>query len=206
MKRPLIIIFSALLACSAFAKINLEKYHAEIIDMTVDENINHPEVPKKLVPSINAHMALLAGEFMAADNVKVDLTERNGMVLMLTIPASELFLPNDTIIRPEGEKYIAMVADKMKVPDQYKLLVTVHSDNTGSDDYLSELTRMRAEAIVDSIISKGVDPHSVLPYGIGNDEPVSQEQTRAGRAANRRIELYFIPGPALIDAPQKSVD
>lgn len=193
------IIFSIGLIMPLSAKINMEKYHQEILEMTVDENISHPDVPKKFIPAVNARMALLGGQFMSMDCVEVDLTERSGMVLMLTIPASEFFAPNDTIVRTEGMKYLQEIAKHISVPDQYKLLVTVHSDDTGSDEYLSDLTRIRSEAIVARFAELEVDTKGIVSYGMGYDEPLNTQQTRAGRAANRRVEFYMIPGPAMID-------
>lgn len=181
------------------AKIDMDKYHREILEMTVDENISHPEVPKKFIPAVNTHMAILGGQFMSLDRVDVNLTERSGMVLMLTIPVSEFFAPNDTVVRTEGIKYLQEIAKHMSVPDQYKLLVTVHSDDTGSEEYLSDLTRIRSEAIVTKFAELGINTKGIVPYGMGYDEPLNTEQTRAGRAANRRVEFYIIPGPTLIE-------
>lgn len=199
MSRFLTIILALSVSVTLQAKINIDKYHTEILEMTVDENIAHPDVPKKLIPEINQHMALLGGKFMALENVKVDLTERSGMVMMITIPASEFFRPNDSILTPASTGLLGEIARTLSVPDRYKLLVTVHSDNTGDDEYLNDLTRVRAEAIVAGIVALGAKSDGIVPYGMGNDEPLNNEQSRAGRVANRRVEFYLIPGPVLIE-------
>lgn len=176
----------------------IDKYHAEIVDMSIDDNLQHPEIPKKYLTEATARMGALAIEFAAKGFKNVDRSERDGLVLMLTIPASELFAPNDTVPSDAGAARLDSIAEVLAEPDMYKLLVVVHSDDTGSDGYLDNLTRARADGIVARFARSGRDVSGVLPYGLGFDEPLNNEQSRAGRAANRRVEFYFVPGPAMI--------
>lgn len=166
--------------------------------MAVDENLQTPAVPSKLVIGAQSAMAGFATRLQRS-GYEVDLSERDGMVLMVTVPASELFAPNDTIISHSAPQKLKPLAQPLRVPDKYKLLVVVHSDDTGSEEYLYDLTRARADAIRNWIADQGIPVDAVVPYGLGYDEPISVEVSRKGRAANRRVEFYYVPGPIMLE-------
>lgn len=179
------------------AKDELQKYHEEITELSVDDNLLTPEIPGRLMNLAKASMTQLANA-MAKQGLRTDLSEREGLVLMITMPVSELFAPNDTLVKPSASKAMAPILQQLRTPDKYKLLVTVHSDDTGTEEYLNSLTRRRSDAIVEWIAAQGVPTAAVIPYGLGYDEPLNTEASRSGRARNRRVEFYFVPGPVMI--------
>ena len=180
------------------AKTSIEKYHEDIAEMSVDANISSPDVPKKYVDAVAARMADLCAR-LKKSGFDADAKERGGLVVTLTIPAIDLFAPNDTLVAPRAVKPLMAISRHLKVPDYYKVLVTVHSDDTGTEEYLNQLTRSRADAIVDWLGNHEVDTDGIVPYGMGFDEPMSVEPSRSARALNRRVEIYFIPGPQMIE-------
>lgn len=176
----------------------LEKYYEEITELSIDDNINSPEVPKKYLDAALATMGLLAGQ-MEDDGLKTDLSERGGLALMVTVPVADLFASNDTILKTGADKVLEKFKKHLLVPDKYKLLIAVHSDDTGNEEYLNNLTQVRAEAILSWFSSNGIPTQGIVTYGMGYDEPLNTEETRQGRAENRRVEFYFVPGPILIE-------
>jgi flagellar motor protein MotB len=52
---------------------------------------------------------------------------------------------------------------------------------------------------VDWFEAHSVATDGIVPYGIGMDENIADNNSRASRAANRRIEIYFIPGPVMLE-------
>lgn len=176
----------------------LDKYHAEIAELSIEDNINSPEVPVKYSDGARDAMRDLAVQ-MQKGGLATDLGERGGMVLMVTVAASDFFAPNDTALLPAADKILKQIMQPLRTPDRYKLLVAVHSDNTGSDDYLTYLTQARADAILGWIENQNVPTEGIVAYGMGNDEPIATDSSREGRRANRRVELYFVPGPVMID-------
>lgn len=180
------------------AKSSIEKYHDEIADMSVDANLVSPDVPKKYVEQVKERMADLCAR-MKKSGFDADTNERGGLVVAVTVPVAELFLPNDTLVAPHGVKPLMTLSRHLKVPDYYKVLITVHSDDTGTEEYLNQLTRSRADNIVRWFEDQGIKTEGIVPYGMGFDEPVSVEPSRTARAQNRRIEIYFVPGPQMIE-------
>lgn len=182
----------------AAAKTDLTKYHLEITELSVDENIQSPEMPSKLEIKAREAMASLSRRF-EREKFKTDLSEREGLVLMVTLPVAELFNANDTLLSNVADSKLRLFANAIRTPDRYKLLVVVHSDDTGSEDYLNNLTRSRADAIRRRFADMGIPVDGVVPYGMGYDEPINSDVSRRGRSANRRVEFYFIPGPIMIE-------
>lgn len=198
LSKILVIGALAVMPVSALAKSSIEKYHEEIAEMSVDANLVSPEVPKKFVEQVKARMADLCARLKKA-NLDADANERGGLVVAVTIPAADVFAPNDTLVAPYGVKPLMTLSRHLKVPDYYKVLVTVHSDDTGTEEYLNQLTRARADAIVGWFENQGIHTEGIIPYGMGFDEPFSVEPSRSARARNRRIEVYFVPGPQMIE-------
>jgi outer membrane protein OmpA-like peptidoglycan-associated protein len=73
------------------------------------------------------------------------------------------------------------------------MLVTVigHTDSTGSDAINNPLSVNRAAAVRDYIAARGVAPARMAIDGRGSREPVAQNETPAGRAQNRRVEIFL---------------
>jgi OmpA-OmpF porin, OOP family len=75
----------------------------------------------------------------------------------------------------------------------YILEVTGGTDSVGSKEYNYGLSQRRAEAVVQYIASKyNVPAHKFYLIGIGKDEEVASNQTAAGRAKNRRVEVQLL--------------
>ncbi len=84
--------------------------------------------------------------------------------------------------------------------DNYKVVVAVHSDNTGDEMYADRLTSDRANAIDEYYFHASGDKETgIIPYGLGSDEPVAPNSGRANREKNRRVEIYFVPTAELIE-------
>lgn len=73
-----------------------------------------------------------------------------------------------------------------------KVEVRGHTDGHGSNDYNQRLSENRARAVVDFLVSKGVDPKRLQYKGFGKTQPIDTNATDEGRANNRRVELHII--------------
>ena len=70
-----------------------------------------------------------------------------------------------------------------------KIIVTGYTDNTGAPDYNTKLSQQRAEAVRAHLISIGVDPNKIVATGAGDTKPIADNNTKEGRAKNRRVEI-----------------
>ena len=65
-----------------------------------------------------------------------------------------------------------------------------HTDSKGGRDYNLDLSRRRADNVVNALVNDyGIDPSRLEPRGAGSSEPLAANDTDANRALNRRVEL-----------------
>jgi outer membrane protein OmpA-like peptidoglycan-associated protein len=70
--------------------------------------------------------------------------------------------------------------------------VAGHADNIGPEEYNRELSERRAKAVEDYLISKGISTHRLEPVGYGKSRPIFSNDTKEGRAMNRRVEFNVL--------------
>ena len=112
-----------------------------------------------------------------------------------------LFASGSWQMRPQGQQIIAGFAQKLAPTQQHHLLVSGYTDNAPIGPELrrqgvtsnEELSQKRADAVMQFLISRGVDPTLVSAHGYGEADPVASNDTPAGRAQNRRVELSLAP-------------
>ncbi len=72
-----------------------------------------------------------------------------------------------------------------------RILIAGYTDNVGSVNSNLKLSRERAKAVFDYLVSKGIVVGQMQYQGFGNTHPISNNQTPEGRAANRRTEIVI---------------
>lgn len=71
----------------------------------------------------------------------------------------------------------------------YKLIIGGHTDNVGGEGMNMILSKDRADAVSNYLITNGVSPERISSSGFGYSRPVDDNSTAAGRTRNRRVEL-----------------
>ena len=67
-----------------------------------------------------------------------------------------------------------------------------HTDNTGDTEENKKLSLARAEAVKDALLRGGIDASRMTTEGYGQEKPVASNDTDAGKAKNRRLELVVV--------------
>lgn len=132
-------------------------------------------------------------------------TYRDREVIILTVPASLLFAPNDSELMETAGIYLDPLSrylNKNK-PDNYRVLLVMHTDNTGSTSYTDSLSLERVESIYEYLDQAGVDTRYLFPTAAGATDPIHPNNTMEGRAGNRRLEIYLIPGSRMLNEAKK---
>ena len=189
----------AVCSFSADAKEKTKKQNIDIYDLSIDDNIAMPELEKQAetIKKFQYNQAIA----LQKNKQNVEMT-RDGEVIIITIPAGQLFAPNDTVLSDMGKKSIEPFLGYLKSEGLYKMLLVMHHDNTGSDRYILNLTKARVNAIYDWI-SKNASVEYVVPYALGSIEPLVENNSVANRKFNRRLEIYLVPEVGMIKAAKK---
>ncbi|MGN7811441.1 OmpA family protein [Flavobacterium johnsoniae] len=73
-----------------------------------------------------------------------------------------------------------------------KFSIEGHTDNTGSAKINDKLSQDRANAVLNALVERGVNPENLEAKGFGSSQPVASNKTAAGKAQNRRTEIKHI--------------
>ncbi|MEX0960072.1 MAG: OmpA family protein [Burkholderiales bacterium] len=118
---------------------------------------------------------------------------RNGDDITLNMPGNITFRSGSSDL---DSQFFAVLDSVAKVVTKYdKTLVEVagHTDSVGSDDMNMSLSQRRAATVARYLMSRGINEQRLIPIGAGETRPVASNDTDAGRAANRRVELTLLP-------------
>ena len=79
----------------------------------------------------------------------------------------------------------------LKQNKNIKIKIVGHTDNQGSNTYNLDLSRRRAEALMNALIQKGISADRLIAEGKGSTQPITTNDTEEGRAQNRRVEVII---------------
>lgn len=170
--------------------------HPDLLELTVEENLAIPVLDEEQQALARKNQASEVNRLKKVKGIEVK-TMRNKEVIHITILASELFVPNETTLTKTSEKYLNELLPFLRFNDYYHMLIVVHSDNTGDEEYCFALTSDRSIAIVDWFEDNGGYVDYVIPYAAGSVEPREKNNTIEGRNKNRRVEFFIIPAEAM---------
>ena len=122
--------------------------------------------------------------------IKVQKTKEG---MKLTVPERVLFDFNKFTLKPEAKDALGVVADII-IENQIKtILVTGYTDNIGSEAYNLKLSLQRAQSVADYLMyCEKIDPDKFKIEGKGEANPIADNNTKAGRAKNRRVEIKLL--------------
>lgn len=124
----------------------------------------------------------------AGTGVAVSQTADNR--LKLDIPSDVSFDVGRSAIKPNFVPVLNQFAASLNQHQVTTVTIIGHTDSTGSDAINNPLSVDRADSARDYLVSRGVARTRIVTDGRGAREPVADNNTAQGRAANRRVEIY----------------
>jgi outer membrane protein OmpA-like peptidoglycan-associated protein len=121
-------------------------------------------------------------------NIKLNRLEKDGSFLLRNI----FFETGKTTLEPESMREINHLYQLMIDNPKLKIEVSGHTDNVGGAEFNRELSKGRAAAVVQVLISKGIAADRLESAGYGFDRPKDTNATPEGRAQNRRVEFKVL--------------
>lgn len=111
--------------------------------------------------------------------------------LRLDVPSDISFAVGRADINPRLRPILDQFASGLSNQQNTEVRIIGHTDNTGSDDLNDRLSLDRAQSVKNYLVARGVRGDTVSVAGRGEREPVADNGTEAGRAKNRRVEIFL---------------
>jgi hypothetical protein len=123
--------------------------------------------------------------------------------VMYTVNSDLLFPPGGWQLSEAGKEVFVKLVKKLAPTQENKLYVSGFTDSTPIGPELraqgitsnQQLSQMRADNVMQFLISQGVNPNLIAAQGFGDADPIATNDTAEGQAKNRRVELTLYPIP-----------
>jgi outer membrane protein OmpA-like peptidoglycan-associated protein len=119
----------------------------------------------------------------------IDVARTTDNQLKVNVPADFSFDVGRSNVKPEMRPVLDQFAQGLD--PNMRVRVVGHTDNTGSDAVNNPLSIDRAQNVRDYLAGRGVAASRVETAGRGEHEPIADNSSEAGRAKNRRVEIFL---------------
>ncbi len=110
----------------------------------------------------------------------------------VTYAADTFFDFDKSVLKAEGKAKLDDLVGKVKGINLEVIIAVGHTDAVGTDAYNQKLSVKRSDAVKAYLVSKGIEKNRVYTEGKGEKQPVADNNTAAGRAKNRRVEIEVV--------------
>ena len=111
----------------------------------------------------------------------------------MVFPGSVLFKRDSADINDEGKEFLSKHLAARAQSKRVKYIEIIgHTDDKWESDYNMELSKKRAASVRDYLVSQGVDASKIVTTGMGETMPIVSNNTKKGRAQNRRVEILIV--------------
>jgi OmpA-OmpF porin, OOP family len=111
---------------------------------------------------------------------------------VVTLSGDTNFESNKASLLPSAYPVLNQLAESMKSNSETKWRVEGHTDAVGSDSYNMDLSRRRAESVVNYLVSRGIERNRLEMVPLGESTPIATNETPEGRSMNRRVEIKLV--------------
>jgi len=100
-----------------------------------------------------------------------------------------LFANNSSVLSASAQTTLDEVAVPLQSRPDIDVMISGHTDSVGSDASNLTLSRNRAQSVKQYLVSRGISSAQLSTEGLGESQPVEDNDSASGRAQNRRVEL-----------------
>lgn len=110
------------------------------------------------------------------------------------------FSPGSVAIEASAASTIDAIAEIMKSCPDVAMEIGGHTDSQGSEELNKSLSQQRANSVLNTLLARRILTGNLSAHGYGEEQPIGDNETEAGREANRRIEFRLVGQAELPDA------
>lgn len=127
----------------------------------------------------------------------------DGQAIKVTFESGILFPTNSSTLNSASRNSLDKFATSLVNNPDTDVKIYGHTDNTGTDAINNPLSERRASAVYTYLTQRGVNSSRLASQGMGSTQPVADNTTNAGRAQNRRVEVYILPNTKMLQDAQQ---
>lgn len=142
-------------------------------------------------------------ELEAINNAQVE-SINEGQALKVTFDSGILFATNSSSLNSASQGALSQFAASLRNNPDTDIQIVGHTDSSGSDAINTPLSEKRAQAVYNYLLQSGVAGNRMQSVGMGASQPVADNTTSAGKAQNRRVEVFILPNEKMIQDAQSS--
>lgn len=127
----------------------------------------------------------------ATQGTGVVVTQTADNRLQVVMPNERSFDVGRAIVKRDLANVLDKIAEGLRNATRANILIVGHTDATGGASANEKLSLARADNARSYLVARGVPGSSVTTEGRGEREPIADNNTAAGRAQNRRVEIFI---------------
>ena len=116
-----------------------------------------------------------------------------GQTVNVTLPEGVLFGFDSAAVSGPAQSDLYALARNLQQYPNSTVQIVGHTDSTGAPAYNVGLSERRARAVARILTAGGVSGNRIAAVGMGASQPIASNDTEAGRAQNRRVEIVIRP-------------
>ena len=139
-------------------------------------------------------------ELEAIQGAKVESIQdiNNLQAIKITFDNGILFATNKSELSTSSRDALTKFATSLKNSPDTDVTIYGHTDNTGTREVNERISKERADAVANYLVGQGVSRSRITTKGLAYDQPVADNSTAAGRAQNRRVEVFITANAEMI--------
>jgi len=122
----------------------------------------------------------------------------DGQAIKVTFDSGILFAVNSSTLNQNSRSALTQFANSLKANPDTDVLIHGHTDSSGNDNINIPLSKERAGSVHNYLMGQGIISSRMTAEGFGSSQPVADNSTSAGKALNRRVEIFILPNAKMI--------
>ena len=140
-------------------------------------------------------------ELEKIQSAKVE-TINDGQAIKVTFDSGILFATNSSTLNQASITALTQFANSLKTNPETDVQIFGHTDSSGNDKINIPLSQARAGSVQNFLTGQGIAGSRMTSQGMGSSQPVADNSTSAGKAQNRRVEIYILPNAQMVQQAQ----